>query len=102
MQRADLTDRVDEADKQATAMRRLGIDEEQARRIRLVADLNRDLAGLEGHATRMADELRVAAAGSADDLATQDVNLEILRALEMQHWMLRAHLLEQENGLNAA
>ncbi|MGH2384635.1 MAG: DNA starvation/stationary phase protection protein Dps [Candidatus Limnocylindria bacterium] len=169
---------------QATAMRRMGIDEEEpARRPRLVADLNRDLAGLldlaagykqahwnvigpsfaalhalfdslaaetahhadlvadralalggmaegtlqlatersvlplfpahargerivlealEGRAARMADELRAAAAGSADDLATQDVHLEILRAIEMQRWMLRAHLLEQENGLNAA
>jgi starvation-inducible DNA-binding protein len=37
-------------------------------------------------------EVRKAMAGSEDELATQDVYIEICRGLEKQEWMLRSHL----------
>jgi DNA-binding ferritin-like protein len=42
----------------------------------------------------MAHELQAAADDSADDLATQDIHLSALRAIEKQRWMLEAHTLE--------
>jgi DNA-binding ferritin-like protein len=37
-------------------------------------------------------EVRKAMDGSGDELATQDVYIEIARGLEKQEWMLRSHL----------
>jgi starvation-inducible DNA-binding protein len=37
-------------------------------------------------------DLRAAMGTSADDLATQDVYIEVVRGIEKQRWMLQAHL----------
>ena len=40
----------------------------------------------------VATELRQAMDASADEAATEDVFIEVLRGIEKQHWMLREHL----------
>jgi starvation-inducible DNA-binding protein len=60
----------------------------EARRERDVLDV------LVARARKMAHELQAAADDSADDLATQDIHLSALRAIEKQRWMLEAHTLE--------
>ena len=60
----------------------------EARRERDVLD------ALVARARKMAHELHAAADDSADDLATQDIHLGALRAIEKQRWMLEAHILE--------
>jgi starvation-inducible DNA-binding protein len=61
-----------------------------ARREREVLD------ALISRAEKMADELRIAADHSADDLATQDIHIDALRTVEKQRWMLEAHILGDE------
>lgn len=40
----------------------------------------------------VATDLRQAMDASADEAATEDVFIEVLRGIEKQHWMLREHL----------
>jgi starvation-inducible DNA-binding protein len=40
-------------------------------------------------------ELRKAMDGSADEAATQDVYIEVVRGIEKQRWMLEAHLAKR-------
>jgi starvation-inducible DNA-binding protein len=40
----------------------------------------------------VAIDLRQAMDASADEAATEDVFIEVLRGIEKQHWMLREHL----------
>ena len=40
----------------------------------------------------VASDLRQAMDASADEAATEDVFIEVLRGIEKQHWMLREHL----------
>jgi starvation-inducible DNA-binding protein len=49
------------------------------------------LETIEQRVAYVADEVRTRAQDLADDLATQDVLVEILRGLEQQRWMLAAH-----------
>jgi starvation-inducible DNA-binding protein len=41
---------------------------------------------------QVASDLRQAMDASADEAATEDVLIEVLRGIEKQHWMLREHL----------
>lgn len=41
---------------------------------------------------RVNADLRQAMEGSADDLVTQDIYMEVLRGIEKQRWMVQAHL----------
>jgi starvation-inducible DNA-binding protein len=50
------------------------------------------LRALVERATGAITEVRKAMDGSGDELATQDVYIEICRGLEKQEWMLRSHL----------
>ena len=50
------------------------------------------LAGFDERVTRLATRIRERADHLGDiDLATQDLFIEILRGLEKQRWMIRAH-----------
>ena len=50
------------------------------------------LAAVEERVTLVADRIRTRADGLGEvDIATQDLLIEILRGLEKQRWMLRAH-----------
>jgi starvation-inducible DNA-binding protein len=42
-------------------------------------------------------DLRAAMDTSADDLATQDVYIEVVRGIEKQRWMLQAHLVRRSS-----
>jgi starvation-inducible DNA-binding protein len=50
------------------------------------------LRALVEHANRAIAEIRSAMEEGEDDLATQDIYIEICRGLEKQEWMLRSHL----------
>ena len=56
-------------------------------------DETRLLEGLLQRIDRVALELREAMKASDDELATQDVYVEVLRGIEKQRWMLQAHLI---------
>ncbi len=50
------------------------------------------LIGMDQRVTGLASRVRERAEAAGEDLATQDLFIEILRGLEKQRWMIRAHL----------
>ncbi|MEP7215579.1 MAG: DNA starvation/stationary phase protection protein Dps [Anaerolineaceae bacterium] len=51
---------------------------------------------------KVADRMRHSSASMEDELATQDIYVEIIRALDKWAWMLEAHLSEgQSNGAHS-
>jgi starvation-inducible DNA-binding protein len=53
------------------------------------------LTELVGRVDALTAELRQAMDASADEAATQDVYVEVVRGIEKQRWMLQAHLARQ-------
>jgi starvation-inducible DNA-binding protein len=53
------------------------------------------LAELVSRVDALTTELRKAMDGSADEAATQDVYIEVVRGIEKQRWMLQAHLAKR-------
>jgi starvation-inducible DNA-binding protein len=56
------------------------------------------LEELVGRLDILDSDLRAAMDASADEAATQDVYIEIVRGVEKQRWMLQAHLARQSSG----
>jgi starvation-inducible DNA-binding protein len=50
------------------------------------------LTAMDQRVTTLAARIRDRAEATGEDLATQDIFVEILRGLEKQRWMIRAHL----------
>jgi starvation-inducible DNA-binding protein len=71
---------------ECTALTPFPVDERDERRL---------LQELAQRAERTSEELRGTMALSAEEPATQDVCVEIVRAIEKQRWMLLAHLAQR-------